>query len=256
MPPQPLRDRTVLVTASTLGIGFAIAERLLHDGARVIISSRKQKNVDAAIAKLRALGFGPDVVAGTTAHVAKDKDRRALVRFAAEFGGGSINGLVSNAAVQPMAGPTLDLDDKVFDKIFDVNVKSHWQLCKDARPFMKSGGAIVLVSSIAAYRPSPPLGLYGVSKTALLGLARALAEDLGPEGIRCNVLCPGTVRTKFSRMLWENDSMEQMVSAGTFLKRIAEPREMAGAVSFMLSDDASYMTGESMLVAGGMPGRL
>ena len=126
-----LEGKTIVVTASTKGIGFAVAERLLREGAKVVISSRKQKNVDAALEKLRAQGFGTNQVAGITCHVSDHEKRRELCKFAAEFSvDGKIDGLVSNAAVQPMSGPTLEMPEGVYDKIFDVNVKSYWQLVK------------------------------------------------------------------------------------------------------------------------------
>ena len=227
--------------------------RLLEEGANVLISSRKQKNVDAAVASLRARGLTN--VEGAVCHVCKADHREAMVQRAVELWG-RVDILVSNAAVQPAAGPTLDMSERAYDKIFDVNVKSYWQLVRDVRPHMPDGSAIVFVSSVAGYNPAPPLGLYSVSKTALIGLAKCLAVDLAVDNIRVNVLAPGLVKTKFASALWSDPDMEAQNSERTWLNRLAEPHEMSGAVAFLCSSDSSYMTGETMLVTGGMPARL
>ena len=248
-----LEGKSAIVTASTLGIGYAIAQRLLEEGANVLISSRKQKNVDAAVKALRARGLAN--VEGVVCHVCKADHREALVQRCVALWG-KVDILVSNAAVQPAAGPTLDMSERAYDKIFDVNVKSYWQLVRDVRPHMPDGGAIVFVSSVAAYNPAPPLGLYSVSKTALVGLAKCLAVDLAPDNIRVNVLAPGLVKTKFSSALWQDEDMESQNAERAWLNRLGRPDEMSGAVAFLCSDDSSYMTGETMLVTGGMPARL
>ena len=225
-----------------------------EEGAHVVISSRKQEHVDAAVAKLQALGCA---VSGIVCHVAKAEHRAALIAHATTgLGRSRIDVLVSNAAVQPSAGPTLEAEDAVYDKIFDVNVKAAWQITKEARPFLGSSSSIVFVSSVGGYNPGPPLGLYGVSKTALLGLSKLLAKELGPDGIRVNCLAPGVVRTRFSRVLWESDEANAAACEAAFLGRTSEAREMAGAVAFMASDDASFMTGETMIVGGGLEARL
>eukprot|EP00343_Euplotes_focardii_P009277 CAMPEP_0205824114 /NCGR_PEP_ID=MMETSP0206-20130828/19500_1 /ASSEMBLY_ACC=CAM_ASM_000279 /TAXON_ID=36767 /ORGANISM="Euplotes focardii, Strain TN1" /LENGTH=254 /DNA_ID=CAMNT_0053121921 /DNA_START=30 /DNA_END=794 /DNA_ORIENTATION=+ len=245
-------NKVALVTASSAGIGLAIAKRFAEEGAHVLISSRKQKNVDAALVELQEQGLKVD---GMVCHVGKADHRQALVKAAADKYG-RIDILVSNAAVQPLAGPALDAPDSIWDKIMDVNVRSHWQLCKDAKPFMHAGSNILFVSSIAAFNPQAPLGLYGVSKTALLGLTRCLASELGPEGIRVNCLAPGTIKTKFSQMLWKNEAAKAHVEQQTYLGRVGEVEEMAGAAAFICSMDGSYMTGETVVAAGGMPSRL
>lgn len=246
--------KLAVVTASTLGIGFAIAQRLGEEGAHVVISSRKQAHVDEALAKLRALGCS---VSGMVCHVGKAEDRAALVAHATTgLGRTRIDVLVSNAAVQPAAGPTLAAADAIFDKIFDVNVKAAWQVTKAARPFLGEGSSIVYVSSVGGYNPGPPLGLYGVSKTALLGLSKLLAKELGPAGIRVNCLAPGVVRTRFSKVLWESEAANAAACEAAFLGRTSAPEEMAGAVAFMCCEDASFMTGETMIVGGGLEARL
>eukprot|EP00887_Chlorella_sp_A99_P006257 scaffold3.g6257.t1 len=211
-----LEGRVALVTASTAGIGLGIARRLAQEGARVVISSRRQQNVDEAAAALRAEGLD---VAGTACHVGDTAQLQRLVDFTLATYGGRIDILVSNAAVNPTSGPILDTDDGALDKILDINVKSPVLLAKAAVPHMRRGGSVVFVSSYTAFNPTPPIAFYAVSKTALLGLTKALAEELGPDGIRSK----------------------------TLLGRLGTPQDMAGTVAFLVSDDASYITGETII---------
>ncbi|KAM4809110.1 dehydrogenase/reductase SDR family member 4-like isoform 1-T2 [Rhinophrynus dorsalis] len=252
--PKKLQGKVALVTASTEGIGFAVAKRLAEDGARVLLSSRKQQNVDRAVKELREQGLDVD---GTVCHVGKSEDRERLVETAVQrFGGVDI--LVSNAAVNPFAGSILESSEEVWDKILDVNVKATFLLVKLLVPKMqeRGGGSIVIVSSIAGFTPFPGLGPYSVSKTALLGLTKALAPELSPLNIRVNCLAPGLIRTKFSTPLWKNEAMSDLLTTTLGISRIGEPEDCAGTVSFLCSSDAAYITGETIVVAGGGRSRL
>ncbi|KAL8177190.1 UNVERIFIED_CONTAM: Dehydrogenase reductase SDR member 4 [Gekko kuhli] len=212
-----LADKVALVTASTEGIGFAIARRLGQDGAHVVLSSRKQANVDRAVAELQKESLS---VSGLVCHVGKAEDRQHLIDVALERHGG-IDVLVSNAAVNPFFGSTLDATEDVWDKILDINVKATALLVKLVVPHMakRGGGSIVIVSSIAAYSPFPGLGPYNVSKTALLGLTRTLAPELAPSNIRINALAPGLIRTKFSSALWQDKATENKLMEAMRIRR-------------------------------------
>ncbi|XP_072271209.1 dehydrogenase/reductase SDR family member 4-like [Pyxicephalus adspersus] len=247
--PPKLQGKVALVTASTDGIGLAIARKLAQDGARVLISSRKQQNVDKAVKELKQEGLD---VEGTVCHVGRSEDREKLVTTAVQKFGG-IDILVSNAAVNPFFGNILDSTDEVWDKILDINVKAAFLLVKLVVPKMqeRGGGSIVIVSSIAGFRPFPLLGPYSVSKTALLGLTKALAPELLPLNIRVNCLAPGLIRTKFSSALWENEAGLEQLTSALGINRIGEPEECAGVVSLLCSSEASYITGETIVVAGG-----
>nr|XP_033781575.1 dehydrogenase/reductase SDR family member 4-like isoform X2 [Geotrypetes seraphini]XP_033781576.1 dehydrogenase/reductase SDR family member 4-like isoform X2 [Geotrypetes seraphini]XP_033781577.1 dehydrogenase/reductase SDR family member 4-like isoform X2 [Geotrypetes seraphini]XP_033781578.1 dehydrogenase/reductase SDR family member 4-like isoform X2 [Geotrypetes seraphini] len=249
-----LADKVALVTASTDGIGLAIARRLAQDGAKVMLSSRKQENVDKTVAQLRAENLN---VKGTVCHVGKEKDREGLVVKAVEEYGG-IDILVSNAAVNPFFGNILDSTEEVWDKILDVNVKATFLLVKKVVPHMekRGGGSIIIVSSLAAYLPFPNLGPYSVSKTALLGLTKALAPELSPMNIRINCLAPGLIKTKFSSPMWQNKNIENQLLAILGSHRIGEAQDCAGIVSFLCSPDAAYINGETVVVAGGSKSRL
>ncbi|KAG8176364.1 hypothetical protein JTE90_020762 [Oedothorax gibbosus] len=251
---QKLAGKVAVVTASTEGIGFAIAKRLATDGASVVVSSRKKNNVEKAVAEIKSL---TDNVAGIPCHVGKSEDRQLLLDFAvAKFGG--IDILVSNAAVNPVMCQILDTPEEAWDKIFDTNVKAAFLLTQSAVPLMeqRGGGAIVYVASIAGYNPMTLLGAYSVSKTALLGLTKAVAAQCSSSNIRVNCLVPGIIETKFSDALTNNDAALDMIKQNVMLRRVGKPDECAGIVSFLCSEDASYVTGENFVVAGGYYSRL
>ncbi|XP_047302362.1 dehydrogenase/reductase SDR family member 4 isoform X3 [Homo sapiens] len=206
---DPLANKVALVTASTDGIGFAIARRLAQDGAHVVVSSRKQQNVDQAVATLQGEGLS---VTGTVCHVGKAEDRERLVATAVKLHGG-IDILVSNAAVNPFFGSIMDVTEEVWDKTLDINVKAPALMTKAVVPEMekRGGGSVVIVSSIAAFSPSP---------------------------------------------LWMDKEKEESMKETLRIRRLGEPEDCAGIVSFLCSEDASYITGETVVVGGGTPSRL
>nr|BAN21043.1 short-chain dehydrogenase [Riptortus pedestris] len=250
-----LSGKVAVVTASTDGIGYAIARRLAQEGAKVVISSRKEKNVQKALEKLHQDGLKETI--GLPCHVANKEDRAKLFNLVSEkFGGLDI--LVSNAAVNPAVGDVYDCPEDVWDKIFEVNVKAAFMLSKEAIPLLRKrgGGSIVYVSSIAGYQPISLLGAYSVSKTTLLGLTRVGSLDLAKDNIRVNCVAPGIIETKFSSALTETESAREIVLNNVPMRRIGKPDEISGAVAFLCSDDASYITGETILITGGTPCRL
>ncbi|EHH63493.1 hypothetical protein EGM_16473 [Macaca fascicularis] len=251
---DPLANKVALVTASTDGIGFAIARRLAQDGAHVVVSSRKQQNVDQAVATLQGEGLS---VTGTVCHVGKAEDRERLVATAVKLHGG-IDILVSNAAVNPFFGSLMDITEEVWDKTLDINVKAPALMTKAVVPEMekRGGGSVVFLPSVAAFSPSLGLSPYSVSNTALLGLTKTLAIALAPRNIRVNCLAPGLIKTSFSRMLWIDKEKEERMKEILQIRRLGEPEDCAGIVSFLCSEDASYITGETVVVGGGTPSRL
>ena len=269
-----------MVTAATEGIGYAIAKRLAKDGAHVVLSSRKQANVDRAVSELAAEGLS---VSGRVCHVGVDEQRRALVEdTVARYG--KIDVFVSNAAVNPTTESIREMSTKAVDKLVDINLKSAIFLYQLVAPHMREGGSIVFVSSVTAYHPSlslslvsqkpslsppnhqhltnPPLSLsfpwlqYATCKTALLGLTKALAQEMAQEGVRVNCVAPGFVPTKFSSALTATEEMTDSLKGTTMLKRLGRPEEIAGAVAFLCSEDSSYVTGETLVVSGGMQSKL
>lgn len=234
-------------------IGFAIAERLAKEGAKVVISSRKLPNVERALASLKAKNL--DVI-GVKCHVGDAKDRQSMFQAAVDKYGG-IDILVSNAAVNPAVGPVLDTSEAAWDKIFDINVKCSYLLAQEALPHIRKrgGGSIVFVSSIGGFQPMSLLGAYCVSKTALFGLTKAAATDLATENIRVNCLAPGIIETKFSEAI-TSDVARDTALMGVPMRRFGTPSEMGAVTAFLVSDDASYITGEVICATGGMHSRL
>ncbi|XP_043935464.1 dehydrogenase/reductase SDR family member 4-like isoform X2 [Protopterus annectens] len=235
-------------------IGLAIARRLAKEGANVVISSRKQENVTRALAELKSEGLN---ISGCVCHVGNEEHQDLLVNMTLEQHG-AIDILVSNAAVNPFVGKIVDCSKEMWQKIFDVNVTASFLLAKHVVPHMekRGGGSIVLVSSTAGYHPIPTIGPYSVSKTALLGLTRTLALELGPMNIRVNCMAPGLTRTRFSTILQQSPRLNRMLTENLPIARIGLPEECAGAVNFLCSSDASFITGETIVVAGGGYSRL
>ncbi|KAI6240577.1 hypothetical protein M3Y99_00426800 [Aphelenchoides fujianensis] len=271
--------KVAVLTAATMGIGYCTAERLGHEGAKLVISSRNQKNVDEAIEQLVFSGIPRENIAGTVCHVAKAQHRAALIDLALERFG-RIDILVSNAGINPAVGTILDCDRSRLDRIFEVNVKSAFLLSRAVVPHMEkngqalarslpslmfllfSGGVIIFNSSVCGYRTSPGMTTYGITKTGLNALVHALSLELAPRGIRVNSVTPSTVRTEMGRILWDRshakykETQESAALSRSVFGRIAEPEEVAAAVSYLASEDASYVSGENHLVCGGIHCRL
>ncbi|XP_068721446.1 dehydrogenase/reductase SDR family member 4-like [Montipora capricornis] len=247
-----LKGKVAVVTASTEGIGLAIAKQLARDGAKVMISSRNKEKVTAAVSQLEKEEQGCSVK-GVVCHVANPEHRKNLIEQTLHHFGG-IDILVSNAAVNPVVGPILKVSEEAWDKIFDVNVKSSFLLAKDIIPLIKKrgGGSVIFIASTAAFKPMLGAGAYGVSKTALVGLTNVLAKECGHMGVRVNCVAPGVIKTSFSEKYWRNDSLGEFFYQVNPLGRIGVSNEISGAVSFLSSNQASYITGATLVVDGGM----
>lgn len=250
--PQPfdLTGRTAIITGSTKGIGRSIAEALARSGARVVVSSRKADACEEVAAAIRAEGRE---AAAIPCHIGKREDLEGLVaKTRVKFG--PIDVLVCNAAVNPYYGPLAKLPDDAFTKIMDSNVRSNLWLCNLVMPEMaeRGTGSVIIVSSIGGLKGSATLGAYGISKAADMQLARSLAVEWGPKNVRINCIAPGLVRTDFARTLWENPSLLQAAETNTPLRRIGEPDDIAGAAVFLASPASSWMTGQTLVIDGGV----
>lgn len=217
----------------------------------MVVSSRKQKNVDEAVVKLKARGIE---VIGVVCHVSNGQQRKNLINQTIEKFG-KIDVVVSNAAANPSVDSILQTKESVLDKLWDINVKSSILLLQDAASHLQKGSSVVLISSIAGYQPQSSMAMYGVTKTALLGLTKALAAEMAPD-TRVNCVAPGFVPTHFAEYITSNDGVRQTIEQNTLLNRLGTTGDMAAAAAFLASDDASYITGETLVVAGGMPSRL
>ncbi|MFC7535752.1 SDR family NAD(P)-dependent oxidoreductase [Sphingomonas sp. GCM10030256] len=246
-----LSGKVAIVTGSSRGIGKAIAEGLAEQGAKVIISSRKQDACDEVAAEINAR-HGEGTAAAIVASISDKEALQELVyETRARFG--RIDILVCNAASNPYYGPMAGITDDQFRKILDNNVlANHWLVQMVAPEMVERGnGAIIIVSSVGGLTSSTVIGAYNISKAADLQLVRNLAAEFGPSGVRVNAIAPGLVRTDFARALWENPEILKAVTRVAALKRIGEPRELAGAAVFLASDAASFVTGQTLVVDGG-----
>ena len=241
-----LDGRVAIVTGASRGIGLGIAEELVRRGARVCITARKPEPLAEAVAGLG----GPDVAIAVPGK-ADDAGHQAEAVATTIEAFGRLDMLVNNAGINPVFGPIADVDLAAAAKILAVNVLAPLAWTKLARDSWmgEHGGSVVNVASVAGLRPSPGIGTYGVSKAALIRLTTELAVELGPR-IRVNAVAPAVVKTKFATALYEG--REEQVSAAYPLKRLGVPGDIAGAVAFLLSDDASWITGQTMVLDGGV----
>jgi NAD(P)-dependent dehydrogenase (short-subunit alcohol dehydrogenase family) len=245
-----LKGQVAIVTGGSRGIGRAICERLAEHGAKVVVSSRKKDACQEVVDAITAQGGTAMAVA---CNIGRKEELRALVD-AARAAYGRVDILVCNAAVNPYFGPSQDIPDEAYDRIMNSNVRSNLWLCQMVIPEMaeRGAGSVIIVSSIGGFRGSPRLGIYGVSKAADMQLARALATEWGPRGVRVNAIAPGLVRTDFARALWEDPVNLRKRTRDTPLLRIGEPDEIAGAAVFLAARASSFMTGQTIVVDGGV----
>lgn len=244
-----LDGRVALVTGASRGIGSAIALALAEQGAQVVLSSRKQADLDVEAERINARF--PERAMAIAAHAGKAEDLQLLVDKAmARFS--RIDILVNNAATNPYFGPVLSAELSAWDKTFEVNLRGIFLLTKLVyqASMEKKGGAIVNVASVGGLRPGLGLGVYNVTKAGVIMLTRQLARELGGT-VRVNAVAPGLVKTRFAEALWGNEAILERVLASNPMGRIGMPDEIAGAVVFLASDAASYINGEVLVIDGG-----
>ncbi len=243
------QDKVVMVTGASRGIGEAIARGFAAEGAKVALLSRKQEALDAVAAKIAedggeafpfAFHLGKAEMAGQAIEAVKGKF-------------GRIDVLVNNAGTNPIFGPSMFAEEAAFDKIFAVNVKGPFFLSKQVLTVFQEqgGGVIVNIASVAAIKPMPLIGIYSVSKTALVGLGRMMAAEWAPFNVRVNTVCPGLIKTKFSQAIWGSEDALKFALESQKIKKLGEPEDITGAVMFLASDDAAFVTGQEILVDGG-----
>jgi NAD(P)-dependent dehydrogenase (short-subunit alcohol dehydrogenase family) len=244
-----LEGKVIVITGASRGIGEAIATACIAGGANVVLASRKQADLDRVASMLPA-----GRTAAIACHTGKAEEVDALFAAAvAKFG--RVDGAVNNAATNPYFGPLLDTPDSAIDKTIEVNVRGYLYV---ARAFVKhartrgGGGSIVNVASVAGLRAAPMQGIYGATKAAVISMTQTLAFELGGANIRVNAIAPGLVETKFASAIVGNPMLRDHVVKRTPLARHAQPAEIAGAVTYLLSDAASFTTGSVITIDGGL----
>ena len=246
-----LTGKSAIITGSSRGIGKAIAEAFADQGAKVTISSRKPGPCQDVAKELNEKhGDGTAI-----AHPANISDKAGLQAMvdATNEAFGKVDIVVCNAASNPYYGPMEGISDEAFEKILQNNIISNHWLIQMCAPQMRErkDGAVIIVSSIGGLRGSPIIGAYNISKAADFQLARNLAVEYGKDNIRVNCIAPGLIKTDFARALWEDEDNLSRALAGTPMKRIGLPEEIAGAAVYLASAAGAYMTGQKMVVDGG-----
>ena len=246
-----LDGKVALVTGGSKGIGLGIAQQFVAAGARVLITARKAEGLEQAVAEFRGeSGSGGVEIEWCVANAGSPEDaQQAVERVLARFG--RLDVLVNNAATNPYAGPTIDVDLSRWDKTFQVNLRGPLVWTQVAwRSWMKEHGGVVLnISSVGGLATNRILGVYDVTKAALIHLTKQLAAELAPR-VRVNAIAPGLIRTDFARALWEGGRGEQVARAYP-LGRLGEPADVAGAALFLAAETGSWITGQTIVMDGG-----
>jgi NAD(P)-dependent dehydrogenase (short-subunit alcohol dehydrogenase family) len=244
-----LKNKVALITGASRGIGRAIALEMAKSGADIVLASRKMADLEKVAGEIKACGVKALPVA---AHIGRMEDITALVSQAVkEFG--RIDILVNDAATNPTMDSAIDVSERAWDSIMNLNLKGLFFLSQSVARVMKEhgGGVIINVSSIAGVTPDI-LPIYSVSKAGVNMATKVMAQQWAGFGIRANTLSPGQTKTQFSQALWGNPEIYKYIMARTPLKRIAEPEDMAHAAVFLASNEAGFITGQNLIVDGGM----
>ena len=246
-----LSNKRVLITGASKGMGKAMATALMDYGAHVVISSRKQDQLEACAEELK-VSTGNDKVYPYAFNMSNENEMSSLTDFAFDRLG-YIDVIVGNAGVNPYYGSIEEISSDAYQKIMNTNVYANLKLVNLISPSMRKrgNGSIIFTSSIGAIKPSTGLGTYNMSKLSLLGLTRNLAAELGPFGIRVNSICPGLIKTDFAKAIWDSPEGEKRAKSDIPLGRLGEIDDFKGIAVYLASDASSYMTGQALTICGG-----
>lgn len=243
-----VQNKVIIITGASKGIGAATAKLLALDGYRIVVSSRSLENCQLVVNEIESNG---GTAVAISCHIGDEKQLQELVNKTIALWG-RIDGLVCNAASNPVYGPSKVVDYQAFELIMRNNVYSAMRLTAMAAKHMSLGSSVVVVSSIAGLMGSRMIGAYGISKAAEMQLVRNLALDYGNQGIRVNGVAPGLIQTDFSAALLENPKIINKIKNESALGRVGRPEDIAGPISFLLSDKAAYISGQTIIADGGL----
>ncbi len=244
-----LEGKVAVITGSSKGIGLAIARGLAEFGAKVVLSSRDQNAVDIAAKEFKKDGY---TALAQSCHVGDEDQRKYLVNKTIESFG-KIDILVNNAAINPVYESIENITTEVYEKMMNVNLKSVFDLSNLCLPYMKKekNGSIINIASVEGLKPSLGLGIYSITKAAVIMLTKVQAKEWGKYGVRSNAICPGLIKTKFSSALWKNEALIRQVKNQLPAGRVAESIEMSGLAVYLASSAGSYSTGGIYTADGG-----
>ncbi len=241
-----LKDKVAIVTGASRGIGRAIAETFAREGAKVVICGRKAETLEEV-----ARAIGPAVIPHVC-HVGRGEQVQALVtRVTNELG--RVDILVNNAATNVAQAPCLEIDEAMFDKMIEINLKSAFRLTQLVAPGMceRGTGSIINISSISGVRPQFQGLLYSMTKAALIMLTQSYALELGPKGVRVNAIAPGLIQTDLSAYYWRDPTQREKRTEQQPIRHLGQPMEIAEVALLLASDASSFMTGQTLIVDGG-----
>jgi NAD(P)-dependent dehydrogenase (short-subunit alcohol dehydrogenase family) len=244
-----LTDKVAIVTGASKGIGASIAKAFAEFGANVIVSSRSKEGIDKVVNEITAEGYN---ATACICHVGEDDQLKNLVETTINTYG-KIDILVNNAGINPVFDRLENADEKLFNKIIDINTKSPFKLSNLVFKHMKENksGSIINISSVEGHKPDKGLGVYSISKAAISMLTKSQAKEWGKYGIRSNAICPGLIKTKLSSALWQNEEMLETWLGDLPIRRPGDPDEISGMALYLASEASSYTTGESFNIDGG-----
>jgi NAD(P)-dependent dehydrogenase (short-subunit alcohol dehydrogenase family) len=244
-----LENKIAVITGASRGIGEAIALGFVREGATVVIASRKQEGLDEVAATLKNAGGKVLTVATHTGDESQCK--RLIEKTVEEYG--RVDILVNNAATNPHFGPLITAEASHWQKIIEVNLLGYFYLCKYAAEAMTAsgGGKIINMASVTGLNPGPMMGVYSVSKAAVIMMTKSLAMELGANNIQVNAIAPGIIKTKFAAALWGDPNLSKRYTDRTPAGRIGEPEDIVEATIYLASSGSNYMTGEVLVLDGG-----